>query len=105
MARLEFDEEPISTAKVHLPKLVTFISGEDFKKKRLNLIYRRSTLKTSRGSNTEIREKGELLILIKTAGDQNIGGYITTSIPKNIHNESIADSGASIFSLTKNQKF
>ena len=105
MPRLGFDEHPISTPKIHLPKVATFICGEDFKKKNLHLIYRRSQMNPPKGRNFDIREKGPLLILIKTSTEQNIGGYITTTIPGNIHDESLADSGAMIFTLTKNQKF
>ena len=66
MPRLSFDIEPVSTPKIHFPKLINFICSEDFNKKKFNLIYRRSSTEKNLGKNADLRERNNLLILIKT---------------------------------------
>lgn len=94
----------MSTPKYNLPKLVNFITTDGFTKHQLNLIYRRSTTESPKGSNADIRERKNLLILINTASGQNIGGFVSVPIPKG-ETDYVADSGAFLFSLTKNKKF
>ena len=104
MARLKFDEEPISTPKTDLPKLVGFICGEDFNRKVLTCIYRRSGNHSPIGQDYDLRNRSSLLILIHTATGQNIGGYISVSLPSNSA-DFVRDPSAFLFTLTKNQKF
>lgn len=104
LARLKFDEEPISVPKVQLPKLVGFISGDDFNRKILTLIYRRSNSHPSKGQDGDLRNKENLLILISTATGQHIGGYISARLPTN-SDDYVRDPGAFLFTLTKTQKF
>ena len=67
-------------------------------------MYRRSKKEPPVGQKADIREKNELLILILTEKNQNIGGYVSTKIPANC-DDYIKDPKAFIFTLTKNHKF
>ena len=84
--------------------MVGLICGEDFNRKILTLIYRRAANITSFGQDADLRNKNNLLILIHTATGQNIGGYISVSLPSNSV-DYVKDPGAFLFTLTKNHKF
>lgn len=103
-SRLKFDEEPVSTPKINLPKLVGFICGDDFNRKLLHLIYRRSKSHPPVGQDNDLRNRNNLLILINTVTGQNVGGYISVSLPSNCA-DYVRDPGAFLFTLTRNQKF
>lgn len=104
MGRLKFDEEPVSTPKVHLPRLVGFICGNDFNRKLLTLLYRRSTTLPPRGQDCDLRDRNNLLVLIQTVTGQNVGGFVSVTIPSSSV-DYVRDPGAFLFTLTKNQKF
>lgn len=69
----------------------------------LKLVYRRSS-SGNVGKSADLRNRKNLLILIKTTTEQNIGGYISVTIPSNC-GDYVSDPGAIIFTFTKNQKF
>ena len=105
MPRLKFDEEPKSTPKHYLPKLVQFIcDGEDFNRKALTLIYRRSKNHPQIGDNLDLRCRNSLLILIKTANGQSVGGFVSAELP-NKSVDYVKDPGAFLFTLSKGMKF
>lgn len=87
-----------------MPKLCIFITSAGFSKHSLNLIYRRSLNYPPKGKNTDIRLRNNLLILITTVSGLNIGGFISVPLPK-ADTDYIEDSGAFLFTLTKNKKF
>lgn len=59
------------------------MSGEGFNKRILTLIYRRSTDFPSKGVNSDIYDKQNLLIIMNTIADQVVGGYVSVTIPRN----------------------
>ena len=104
-SRLSFDKQPNGCPKKHLPKLANFLTTDGFQKKKLNLIFRRSSNNQDQcGQSTDIRNRDSLLVIICTRLNQVIGGFTSIRITKN-SSEYLSDENAFIFSLTKNQKF
>jgi hypothetical protein len=60
-----------------LPKLCKMLAN-DFNKKSLSLIYRRSQKLPPKGSKLDIRNRKSLLILIHTEYGKRIGGYLSS---------------------------
>lgn len=78
-----FDAEPISIQKKQIPLLSDFVCSKGFSRKKFNLIYRRSKKYDAVGDNEAIKERNPLLVLVNTAFHEQLGGYISRSIPKN----------------------
>lgn len=101
-SRINFDIEPLSCPKKHLPRLATFLTGEGFDKKKLELLFRRTlNPKESRGDPTDIYGKTSLLVLLCTRMNQMIGGFTSVELQKGSM-EYMGDENAFIFSLTRN---
>lgn len=76
ISRLEFDQEPTGCHKRLLPKLANFLTSDGFQKKRLQLLFRRSsTSPNTFGQHTDIFGKNSLLVVICTRNNQVIGGF------------------------------
>lgn len=84
MSRLEFDKEPLGCPKKYLPKLANFLTTDGFQKKKLTLLFRRHINgQETCGKPSDIFNRGSLLVLICTRGDQIIGGFTSIEVTKN----------------------
>ena len=105
LSRLSFDTEPLSCPKKHLPKLANFLTGEGFDKKKLDILYRRTTNpKENHGDVSEIFGRKSLLVLLCTRMGQMIGGFTSVELKKGSM-DYLTDENAFIFSLTRDLKF
>ncbi len=59
---------------------MNIICGEDFNKKKLNLLYRRSYFSENKGKKSDIFGQKGLLVLIRTESEEVIGVYISTTL-------------------------
>ena len=81
-SRIAFDEQPVSIPKIYIPTLVDMLGTDGFSKRECKLILRRSDKHKNVGNVDSIRERGQMIMLIKTGKGKCIGGYIKEKIPK-----------------------
>ena len=63
---------------------VKIISPDFFSSKKLTLVYRRSQKNQPYGEKNDLRNKNQLVILIRTGKNKLVGGFVGQPIPTKI---------------------